>query len=570
MKKTLTINLNNIVFHIDDDAYELLQSYLAEVSHHFKSESEKADIMNDIEARIAELFTERMDKQKNVITIEDVDAVITVMGKPSQFVDEGDEDGPQKETQAAGEEQPKSRKQKKYYRDFDTRLLGGVASGLAAYLNWDTALIRILFVVLAFVTSGTFILIYLLMWLIIPKAETTAQKLEMQGEDVNIETIKNKMVDAKEYLESEKFKSSATEAGTRIWEIIRGFLKVILTFIGAIVSIVGVILIAALIFGLIIFLLEPDAITSMFPEFFAAFGVNSPDKVILLIISLLLIIGAPIFALINWSINVISKKKKERPYTGLIVALVLWLAGIFMFVGTGAETLKNLKNSNIITNDWELNQKAFQNEQNYISEDRTVENFTAIDASGAVSIELTQQAEQSLSVSTLSEYLPNVKTEVIDGVLKIYSVDKLINPRIKIKIGVDSISQLEASGASKIDFMNSFNVKNLNIRLTGASKSDIKLNSAQKLDVKLSGASKLDASGVSDSIFIEGAGASKIDLEDLKARFVKVDVSGASNAKVHASDEFIGEANGASSIHCDGNPARRSNSTNGGSSINYE
>ena len=88
MKKTLTINLNNTVFHIDDDAYELLQSYLAEVSHHFKSETEKADIMSDIEARIAELFSEKMDKQKNVITIEDVDTVITIMGKPSQFVDD--------------------------------------------------------------------------------------------------------------------------------------------------------------------------------------------------------------------------------------------------------------------------------------------------------------------------------------------------------------------------------------------------------------------------------------------------------------------------------------------------
>lgn len=569
MKKTLTINLNNIVFHIDEDAYELLQTYLIDVGHHFKSESEKVDIMNDIEARIAELFYEKMDKQKNVITIDDVDTVISIMGKPSQFVDD-DETNSADDAQSARKEQSKSRKQKKYYRDIDNRLLGGVASGLAVYLNWDTALVRIIFVLLAFLTSGTFILIYLLMWIIVPKAQTTAQKLEMRGEDVNIETIKNKMVDTKDDHGSEQFKAETNETRTRVWEVIRALLKIGLIFIGAIISIVGVILIASLIFGLIILLLEPEAITNLFPEFFSAFGLSSPDKIILLIISLLLIIGAPIFALINWSMNAISKKEKERPYSGLIIALILWLAGIFMFIGTGTDTLKKLKQNNIITHDWEFNQDAVQKNQTYTTESRTVADFTSIEANGWITIELTQQPEQSVSVKTLSEYLPNVKTEVMNGILKIYSEDKLIKPKITVRIGVDSISNLEANGASEIEFMNSSNVKNLNIRLQGASKSDIKLNSAQKLDVKLLGASKFEASGIADSLFIEGLGASKIDADDLFSKFVKIDASGASKAKVNASEEFIGEANAASKISVSGNPVKRSNSTSGGSFIDYE
>ncbi len=570
MKKTLTINLNNTVFHIDDDAYELLQSYLAEVSNHFKSESEKADIMNDIEARIAELFTEKMDKQKNVITIDDVDTIISIMGKPSQFV-EGEEDEAQtSESSETSSEQAKSRTAKKYYRDIDNRLLGGVASGLAAYLNWDTALMRIIFVLLAFLTSGTFILIYLLMWIIIPKAVTTAQKLEMKGEDVNIETIKKTMVDAKEYIESDKFKAGATEAGTRIWEILRAIFKVILITVGALISIVGVILIAALIFGLIVFLLEPDAITGIFPEFFAAFGDGTPDKIILLIISLLLIIGAPIFALINWSLNTISTTKKERPMSGLIVALILWLAGIFMFVGTGADTLKKLRQNNIITNDWELNLNATPESQNYTSEKRELADFNSIEVSGGIKLDLTQQANQDVNVSTLSEYLPNVKTEVTDGVLKIYSSDRLIRPNIKVSIGLDSLQSLKATGASKIDFLNTFNVKNLNIKLEGASKTDIKVNSAQKLDVSLTGASKFDVEGMADSIIVVGSGASNVDTDDVKAKYVKVNFSGASKAEVYASEEFVGEVSGASSISVSGNPQKRSNQTSGGSSVKFE
>ncbi|MHB9056652.1 MAG: GIN domain-containing protein [Paludibacteraceae bacterium] len=562
MKKTLTINLNNTVFHIDDDAYELLQSYLNEVGHHFKSEAEKTDIMNDIEARIEELFSEKMDKQKNVITIEDVDTVITIMGKPSQFTDDETEEETKK--QEVPTDSTKKKTHKKYYRDVDNQLLSGVAAGLAAYLNWDIAIVRIIFVVLAFVTSGTFVLIYLLMWLIVPKAETTAQKLEMHGEDVNIETIKNKMVDAKEYLESEKFRQEATATGNRIWSIVRGFLKVLFTLIVAIISVVGVVLIAALILALILFLLEPEAITSISPEFFTIFGDASPDKVIILLISLLLIIGCPIFVLMYWTTRVLSNNKKTGSSSGIWIAGILWLAGIFMFIGTGAETLKKLKQHNIISYDFQ------SDNPDYTTDVRNVANFNAIETSGAIEVELTQQDNQTVSISTLREYLPNVKTEVVDGTLKIYSTDNLIKPNIRVKIGIDSINRIEARGASKIDFTNSFTQKNLNINLRGASKADVKLNSAQKLVFDIQGMSKIDINGAVDTLSIKGDGASKIDAGNLNSKVVNIEMNGASRAEVFASDSFNGHAFGASKITVKGNPAKRTNEFNPGSSIQYE
>ena len=560
MKKTLTINLNNTVFHIDDDAYELLQSYLAEVSHHFKSEAEKADIMSDIEARIAELFSEKMDKQKNVITIDDVDTVITIMGKPSQFVDDEEEEA-QQEAQA---DTAKKKTHKKYYRDTDNQLLSGVSAGLAAYLNWDVALVRIIFVVLAFVTSGTFVLIYLLMWLIVPKAETTAQKLEMHGEDVNIETIKNKMVDAKEYLESDKFKQTATATGSKIWEVLRIFLKILLTITMAIVSIIGVILIAALIIALILFLLEPDAITSISPQFFAIFGETSPDKVLILLLALLLIIGCPIFALIYWTTRIISNKKKSGSSSALWIAGILWLAGIFMFIGTGAETVKKLKQSDSISYNLQ------SDNPDYTEDVRTLADFTEIETSGAIDLELTNQPEKSVSVSTLREYLTNVKTEVTDGKLKIYSTDNLIRPVIKVKIGVDSISRIDARGASNIDFTNSFSQKHLIINLRGASKADVKVNSAQKLEFDVQGASKIDISGSADTLFIKGDGSSKIESDNLTTKVVRVELNGASQAEVFASESFEGHAFGASRITVKGNPVKRTNEFNPGSSIQYD
>ncbi len=563
MKKTITINLNNIVFNIDDDAYELLQSYLSEVGHHFKSESEKADIMNDIESRIAELFLEKMDKQKNVITIEDVESIISIMGRPEQFAETSEENADSVFSET------KKKRQKRFYRDVENKLLGGVASGIAAYLNVDVTLIRISLVLLVFLTSFSIIPIYFLLWLIIPAATTTAQQLEMRGEDVNIETIKNKMVDAKEYLESDKFKQSTTEIGTRIWEVFRVLFKVIFTFIGAIISIVGVIVLAALIFGLIVFLLEPSAVVNINPELFNMMGGVTPDKLILLIISLLLIIGCPIFALIYWSINIVSKKNERKSNSGLWITLILWLAGVFMFISTGTDTLKKIDRRNLFELNW-FDDFEDKTNLNYISETREIEPFNSIRVSGAIEVELSQKSKQSVTVNTLKEYLPNIQTDVTDGLLTIYSTDNLIRPSIKVKIDVDSLQLIHGSGATKINFLNSFNVENLNIELAGASKSDILLNSAQKLDINLKGASKLEITGRAEMAEIELDGASKLDSKELHTKYLTIETSGTSKADVYASETFKVHATGVSKISCYGNPTKKVEKNDINSIIKYK
>jgi len=565
MKKTLTINLNNTVFHIDDDAYELLQSYLAEVSLHFKSETDKADIMNDIESRVAELFTEKMQKSKNVVTIDDVGEIIETMGKPSQFEDEeADEEQPKTESKKA----PVSGS-KKFYRDTEHQLLGGVAAGLAAYFNMDITLVRVILIILVILTSAYIIPVYLLAWLIAPKAETTAQKLEMRGEDVNIETIKNKMNDAKTYLESEEFKNSASSIGQRFFEVFKAIFKVLFTIIGSVLAVAGVLLAAVLVFALIVLLFEPDAVVSIYPELFSNMGSISPEKIILMVIGLLLIIGCPVFALINWGIKATSKEK-PKSYTALWVALVLWFAGIFMFLSVGGDTLKKLNDNNFFTTQRDGTYIFGEDNSNFISETRNVGSFNAIDASGAVQIELTQQENQSVTVNSLKEYVPNIKTEVVDGVLKVYSTDNLIKPRIKIRIGMDSITSINARGASNIDFTAPFTVKRMNLTLQGASKADLSFTSAQNLDFNLDGASKIDLQGNADTLKINAAGVSNVDAEGLRTKVVDIEMNGASKADVFASESFNGKAYGASKIVCKGNPGKRSNESNTASRISYE
>jgi phage shock protein PspC (stress-responsive transcriptional regulator) len=178
MKKTLTINLAGLVFNIDEDAYFVLQDYLEKIKTYFSEEKEVDDIMHDIEIRIAELLGEKITPTKQVVTLQDIEEIIKIMGEPHEF---GDPDKEKKSTYYRTSA-------KRVYRDPDNRILGGVCGGLGAYMGIDPIIIRIIFIVIFF-GFGAGLLIYLILWIIIPEAKTTAQKLEMRGEHVNVSNI---------------------------------------------------------------------------------------------------------------------------------------------------------------------------------------------------------------------------------------------------------------------------------------------------------------------------------------------------------------------------------------------
>lgn len=182
MNKTLNINLGGLIFHIDEDAFHKLEQYLSTLKQQFNRTQGGEEIIKDIEVRIAELFKARTSESKEVIALSDVDEVIAVMGKPEDYLDT-DEDEPNFQ---GGAPQYQSTS-KRIFRDPDEKILGGVAAGLAAYLGIEILWIRIFFVILAF--SGFSILFYIILWVVIPKARSTAEKLQMRGQKVNVSNI---------------------------------------------------------------------------------------------------------------------------------------------------------------------------------------------------------------------------------------------------------------------------------------------------------------------------------------------------------------------------------------------
>jgi len=207
MKKTLTISISGIVFHIEEDAYEKLHRYLEAISAHFKGFEGREEVLADVEARIAEILQSKLSPGKEVITLADVEEVVSIMGQPSDY-------GPGEETGETEKEPPPSysRIPKRLYRDTERKMIGGICSGLAAYFNIDPVWVRIIFIVLVFI-SGTGLLVYLILWLAVPEARTAAEKLEMRGEPVTVSNIERSVSDEMHELK-DKFKGYASKART--------------------------------------------------------------------------------------------------------------------------------------------------------------------------------------------------------------------------------------------------------------------------------------------------------------------------------------------------------------------
>ncbi len=178
MNQTKTVNLAGINFYLDNDAYIRLDEYLSQLKKHFNSQEGAAEIMRDIENRIAEIFQGKISNSQEVIGLSIVQEVIAALGQPGDFDQDEESKGPRSRSQSHN---------KKLYRDMDNRMLGGVCSGLGAYLNLDPVLIRVIFLVA--ILSGISLLVYLVLWIVIPPALTTAEKIEMQGNPVDIENI---------------------------------------------------------------------------------------------------------------------------------------------------------------------------------------------------------------------------------------------------------------------------------------------------------------------------------------------------------------------------------------------
>lgn len=194
MNKVININLGGYPFTIDDDAYKQLDNYFRILKKHFKNSDGKDEIMHDIESRMAELFNDKLGNIR-IISKKEVDNVIGIMGMPKEIGLDDEFDEIQEDEKSFSTSAANRRTDRRFFRDPDSKVIAGVVSGLSAYLGIkDPVWMRILFVLLA-LSGGLAIFAYVILWIIIPEANTSADRLAMQGEPINIDNIAKQVED---------------------------------------------------------------------------------------------------------------------------------------------------------------------------------------------------------------------------------------------------------------------------------------------------------------------------------------------------------------------------------------
>ncbi|WP_088323070.1 PspC domain-containing protein [Polaribacter tangerinus] len=213
MNKTININLGGFFFHIDEIAYQKLRRYLESIAKSLSEDSQgKNEIIADIEARISELLSEKITDSRQVVNEKDIEDIIAIMGQPEDYAEA--EEG-YSDTKYAY--QRNNQNKKKLFRDGEDKFLGGVASGIAHYFNIDSIWIRLAFLVSTLAGLGAGIFIYIILWILLPEAKTTAEKLQMEGEPVNIDNIEKKIREEFTHV-SESVKNAANSASEKLKE----------------------------------------------------------------------------------------------------------------------------------------------------------------------------------------------------------------------------------------------------------------------------------------------------------------------------------------------------------------
>lgn len=356
MKKTIKINISGTIFHIDEDAYAKLREYLTAIGSQFTDRDEEKEIISDIEQRIAELLQSKINEQKEVISLADVDEVIRIMGKPEDFTDNGSADN------SAYHKSRQYRGQRRLYRDPDNSVLGGVCGGLGAYFGIDPVWLRIAFVLLLILHGFGFI-VYIILWIVIPRALTTAQKLEMRGEAVTVSNIErsvkeefekvkenvNNIPHTREYQRTRDGLSTFFHA---LGQVIVAILKAVLILLGVVFVVAGISILASFI-GLALY--RPDWFPFFFWNDLPAFSFNDfmgifidPVNLPVIQICFLLTIGIPLIALIYGGIRLIFNIKNRNHVLGLTV-FVLWLLSFITLVTFGVLEARNYRFDNRVT-----------------------------------------------------------------------------------------------------------------------------------------------------------------------------------------------------------------------------
>ena len=606
MKKTLTVNLGGTVFHIDEDAYQLLDKYLANLRIHFRKEEGSEEIMNDFEMRISELFNERVRLGYEVITIEHVEEVIKRMGKPEELF-EGEEEKEYKEearTQAFQEEEI-PRGPKKLMRDPDNRVLGGVAGGIAAYMGWDVTAVRLAMIILLFIPYAPIIILYLILWLVMPLARTAADKLMMRGQSVTLENIGKTVTDGFEkvsnnvndYMSSDKPRSFLQ----KLADLFVGVVGFILKFLAILIGIILLppLLLVAFILVVVTFALIAGGTGFLYQ--LSPFGANliagAPISLAIMgCIGFILLIGIPIFALV-YAICMQLFKAKPLPNTAKWTLLILWLVSVVLcviyFYQTGINGWSTLPWYNFFNIYNRIMKKSYSfilvlilmagllcschinkvsGDGNVVSKEIPIKDYDEIQIEGEnVDFKYMQSDDVPyLKVETDQNIMDLLDINTDSKVLVVRPKNRHtgINPtRFIVITNSTALKEFKMAGGGNCDLGKGLNGKKLEIRFAGGGTIKADSIAITRLDCEIAGSGTVSLSGKTEKMNIKSAGSSKIKAFGLETEELTCKAAGSTHIEITANKAISTKIAGSGTIRYKRNPNIKEKSIIGSGSI---
>ena len=252
MNKTTSIHIKGFPFIIEEIAYNRLENYLMRLKKALNNQKGTDEIIEDIEMRIAELLNTKISISKQVIEDKDIIDILNTLGDPSDYAESDEPIMDEASSSSNSYEESKENHERRLYRDTESGYIGGVCSGLAGYFNMDPTIIRLIWAA-AFFLGGFGLFFYIILWIIIPKANSSIDRLRMKGKPINVDTVKEEVERAAKNV-SEKSRNFANEIKNdqRIKDGTNTFRKVIRTIFGFFLLFIGIsslIVVTTLFFG---------------------------------------------------------------------------------------------------------------------------------------------------------------------------------------------------------------------------------------------------------------------------------------------------------------------------------
>ena len=473
MNKTININLGGVFFHIDEMAYQKLKKYLDAIRRSLSDDPKGRDeIITDIESRIGEILSDKIKDVRQVINENDIDEVVEVMGKPEDYMVDDEIFSDDNYSSYS------SQKSKKLYRDGDDKFLGGVSSGMAHYFNVDVIWIRLAWLIAAFGFGFGFI-VYPILWILLPQANTTVEKLEMEGEPVNItniekkikdeltdvaDRVKNGIEDVSDKVKSadyKKYSDKAKSGSQDLVETLGAIFTTIFMVIGKFIGVLLIIISVATILGLIVGLFTIGSLDFIQEDWFYQNTMvynNSGLPIWLVSILTFLLVGIPFFFLFSLGLRILSNNTKFLGKTTRFSLIGVWLVALLFAIFFGTRQFMQTAYDGSVTNTESVNISTLDTLNIKLVDNNNLSNQSILKRRWGYSVIFDENNNEKI-------YSNNIR-------LNIYSSD---NDEVKVKVRKKSQGQTRSAARENAELIGyDFNLLENDLRLNGYFLTDIK------------------------------------------------------------------------------------------------